>query len=98
MKAIVVCLSIALAGCGSFSLGRVIPPEGTTADRAQLDILVCKDEAYQAASTGEKQAEGFLLGLTIIGYPIAYEDDKATQRQAYADCMIARGYRYLPPT
>jgi hypothetical protein len=91
-------VSLALAACGTFTLGTAQPQAGKTADQQQSDTLYCKDQAHLAASTAGQQTEAFLLGLTIIGTPIAYEHDKATQREAFAKCMQAKGYVVQPPS
>jgi hypothetical protein len=91
-------LSLTLAACGTFPLGTVKPQTGKTADQQQSDTLYCKDQAHLAASTAGQQAEAFLLGLTIIGTPIAYEHDKSTQRETFAKCMQAKGYVVQPPS
>jgi hypothetical protein len=88
---------LALAGCGTFSLGRVQPQAGTSAQQQQLDTLTCKDEARLAVENAGQQTKDFLLGLTIIGAPLAYETDKAKQRKVFADCMQAKGYVVIPP-
>lgn len=81
-----------IAGCGTFNLGNVRPQAGRTAEQQQLDTLTCKDQASLAANSAGRQTGDFLLGLTIVGAPVAYEMDKAKQRQVFADCMQARGY------
>jgi hypothetical protein len=87
-----------LTACGTFPLGDVQPQTGKTADQQQSDTLYCKDQAHLAASTAGQQTEAFLLGLTIIGTPIAYEHDKATQRETFAKCMAAKGYVVRAPS
>jgi hypothetical protein len=83
--------------CGNLELGTVQSPPGRTAEQREIAILACKDKARLAASTSERQAEGFLLGLTVVGVPFAYEIDKATQRSTFAECMHERGYNVIPP-
>jgi hypothetical protein len=85
-------LSCSIAACGTFTLGNVRPQAGRTAEQQQLDTLTCKDQATLAANSAGRQTGDFLLGLTIVGAPVAYEMDKAKQRQVFADCMKARGY------
>ena len=63
----------------------------------QIDNLTCKDQAKLAANTAERQAGAFALGFTIVGAPLAFELEKAKQREVYKSCMEARGYRVLPP-
>jgi len=84
--------SCSIAACGTFTLGNVRPQAGRTAEQQQLDTLTCKDQANLAANSAGRQTGDFLLGLTIVGAPVAYEMDKAKQRQVFADCMRARGY------
>jgi hypothetical protein len=85
-------LTFGVAACGTFNLGNVRPQTGKTAEQQQLDTLTCKDQANLAANSAGRQTGDFLLGLTIVGVPVAYEMDKAKQRQVFADCMQARGY------
>jgi hypothetical protein len=86
-----------IAACGTFNLGNVHPQANKTADQQQLDTLSCKDQASLAVSSAGRQTGDFLLGLTIVGTPVAYELDKAKQRQVFTDCMQARGYSVTPP-
>jgi hypothetical protein len=85
-------LTFGVAACGTFNLGNVRPQVGKTSEQQQLDTLTCKDQANIAANSAGRQTGDFLLGLTIVGAPVAYEMDKAKQRQVFADCMQARGY------
>ena len=89
---LVILLSGLLSACGTFSLGNVKPQTGRTADQEKLDILLCKDQAHNAAMSSGQQTKEFLLGLTIIGAPVAYESDKEKQRQVFKSCMQAKGY------
>lgn len=84
--------SFVLSSCGTFTLARVQAPPGTTAEQQQSDILYCKDQAALAVSTAGRQTEDFLLGATLIGAPFAYEHDKATQRDVFANCMQSKSY------
>jgi Short C-terminal domain len=91
-------LPLLCAACGTFPLsGNTYGPPGKTQDQHQMDILVCKDQAKLAANTTARQTGAFLLGLTIIGTPVAFELEKAKQREVFAQCMTARGYRVDPP-
>jgi hypothetical protein len=81
-----------LTACGTFNLGQVHSPPGRTRDQLQSDTLYCKDQASLAVSTAGRQTQDFLLGLTIVGAPIAYERDKDKQRSVFATCMQAKGY------
>jgi hypothetical protein len=89
---LLVLLACSIAGCGTFTLGNVRPQTGKSSEQQQLDTLTCKDQASLAANSAGRQTGDFLLGLTIVGAPVAYEMDKAKQRQVFADCMQARGY------
>jgi hypothetical protein len=97
-KAIVLALLFAcgLTACGTFNLGNVRPQVGKTAEQQQLDTLTCKDQANLAVNSTGRQTGDFLLGMTIVGAPVAYEMDKAKERQVFADCMNARGYVVTP--
>lgn len=87
-----------LAGCGTFQLASsVIPSTPKTQDQQQLDNLGCKDQAKLEANTTGRQTGAFLLGMTIVGAPVAFEMEKAKQREVYKSCMEAKGYRILPP-
>ena len=97
-KTIAAIAAITLVGCGTFQLGYVRPSNGQTKEQMQLDMLTCKDNARNAAGTSERHAGAFLLGMTFIGTPLAYELDRAKQREVYGECMQARGYSYTPPT
>lgn len=89
---IVLLLACAVTACGTFNLGNVRPQTGKTSEQQQLDTLTCKDQANLAVNSAGRQTGDFLLGMTIVGAPVAYEMDKAKQRQVFADCMSARGY------
>jgi hypothetical protein len=90
-------LPLVVAACGTFQLSKnTIAPAGKTADQHQMDILVCKDQAKLAANTTGRQTGAFLLGMTVIGAPVAFEMEKAKQREVFAECMTARGYTVVP--
>lgn len=89
-------ISASVSGCGTFQLSGGTSQAGKTADQHQLDVLTCQHEGKMAASTGARQTGAFLLGLTIIGTPVAFELDKAKQREVFAQCMTARGYTVAP--
>lgn len=91
--AVLVC---AVTACGTFNLGNVRPQPGKTAEQQQLDTLTCKDQASLAINSAGRETGDFLLGITIVGAPVAYEMDKAKQRQVFADCMQAHGYIVTP--
>jgi hypothetical protein len=90
--------------CGTYNLGNVRPQANKTADQQQLDMLTCKDQASLAVNSAGHQTAGFFLGLTVVGAPVAYANDKARARAVFADCMQARGYvvtlpgESVPPT
>jgi hypothetical protein len=86
-----------LSGCGTFSLGTAIPQTPKTANEQQLDTLECKDKARLAASTAERQVGAFLLGMTIIGVPAAFELEKSKQREVYKECMEGKRYKVASP-
>jgi hypothetical protein len=95
-NAVLVVLTCAVTACGTYTLGNVRPQVGKTAEQQQLDTLTCKDQANLAANTAGRQTGDFLLGLTIIGTPVAIEREKAKEREVFADCMTARGYVVTP--
>ena len=96
-KKIVIFLPLFLVACGTFQLaGGISPPHGKTADQQQNDVLFCKDQAHNEAGTNGQQAKAFLMGLTIIGAPIAIEQDRALQREVFARCMTDKGYSVAP--
>lgn len=87
-----------LSGCGTFQLASDVRPlSSKTQEQQQLDNLACKDQARLAANTAERQTGAFLLGMTIVGAPVAFELEKAKQREVFKSCMEAKGYRVLPP-
>ena len=96
-KFAVVTIAASLAGCGTFQLASNIQSTGKTAEQQQLDTLSCKDQAKLAANTAERQVGAFLLGMTVVGTPLAFEIEKAKQREVFASCMTARGYIITPP-
>jgi hypothetical protein len=85
-------LTCGVAACGTFNLGNVHPQANKTADQQQLDMLTCKDQASLAVNSAGHQTADFFLGLTVVGAPVAYANDKARARAVFADCMQARGY------
>lgn len=89
---------LVLSACGTFQLAaNVYPLANQTQEQMQLDNLSCKDKARLEANTAERQAGAFALGLTIVGAPLAFELEKAKQREVYKSCMEAKAYRVLPP-
>jgi hypothetical protein len=90
-------MTCGLAACGTYNLGNVRPQANKTADQQQLDMLTCKDQASLAVNSAGHQTADFFLGLTVVGAPVAYANDKARARAVFADCMQARGYVVTSP-
>ena len=87
-----------LVGCGTFQLASgVYPLIAKTPEQQQLDNLNCKDQAKLEANSTERQTGAFLLGMTIIGAPLAFEMEKSKQREVYKSCMEGKGYRIVAP-
>lgn len=86
-----------IAGCGTFTLATNITRPGVSSEQLQLDTLTCKDKANLAQNSAANQAGDFLLGLTIVGTPFAYEKDKAVARNVFANCMTSLGYSMTMP-
>jgi hypothetical protein len=63
----------------------------------QSDMMFCKDQAKTESESGGNQVAEFLLGFTIIGYPIGRQHNIDNQRAFYQKCMEDRGYAYTPP-
>ncbi len=98
LRVIAVLATVLLTSCGTFQLSSgAIPITPKTQEQQQLDTLSCKDQARLEASTAGRQTGAFLLGMTIVGAPLAFELEKSKQREVYKTCMEARGYRVLPP-
>ena len=94
----IIVAALACSACGTYQLGYSKPEQGQTKEQFQLDMLTCKDEMHLAAANStELQAKQFLLGATIIGYPMALELGKQKSREFYGQCMTARGYKYTAP-
>lgn len=82
-----------LAGCGTFQLAQsVTAPSGKSRADMRVDLLDCKDRARTYAGTGDKQARAFMLGLTVVGTPLAYAADRSDQREEFRVCMESAGY------
>lgn len=97
LRVVVLCACLAVTACGGFPLGTVQPQLGKSASDMQLDVAICKDLAFKQAGAPDKQVAAFLMGLTIVGAPVAFEIDKATQRSVFRDCMEGLGYRVVAP-
>ena len=94
---VMLCLTaMILNGCGNFNLGYVKPQDGKNSQQQQIDTLACQNEAKLAASTAGMQISSFLLGMTLVGYPLVYVLDKSAQRDEFANCLHLRGYAVLP--
>lgn len=88
-----------LTGCGTFQLASgIYPPVGKSPNQQQTDTLVCKDRAKLEANTAGRQTGAFLLGMTLVGAPVAFELEKTKQREVFSECMTALGYRIVPAT
>ena len=85
-----------VVACGTFPLSGGTSQAGKTADQHQLDVLTCQHDAKMAANSAPRQAGAFLLGLTIVGTPLAFELEKKKSREVFAQCMTARGYTVVP--
>ena len=96
--AMITAVSLFLVGCAFQLAGAVYPPPGKSNQEQQVDMLFCKDQAKKEATTVGRQAGWIALGLTIVGVPLAVGLEKQKQREAFAQCMTARGYRVDPVT
>jgi hypothetical protein len=83
--------------CGCVHLSHVQPQAGHSAEQQRLDADSCKEEARLAASTPGRVVGSALLGLTLVGLPIALGLDASKQQEVFADCMHAKGYALSPP-
>lgn len=90
-------ISLFCAGCGSFPLGTAYPLQGQSRDQTQMNVLICQDQAKNEANSNARVAGSFIAGLTIVGAPIAIAEERRKQREVWADCMTAKGYRVVPP-
>jgi hypothetical protein len=86
-----------MSGCGTFDLGTVFPVNGQSVAQRDSDMAICKLKAYEAANTKERQAGNFLAGLTIVGAPIAIEEEKKLQRRIFKECLEEKSYAVEPP-
>jgi hypothetical protein len=84
-------------GCATFDLGTALPVGGQSVAQRDSDMAVCKVKAYEAANTKERQAGAFIAGMTIVGAPLAIEDEKKLQRKIFKECMEEKGYAVEPP-
>ena len=97
-QAVVTAISLFLAGCAFQLSGGVYPPPGKSSQEQQMDVLFCRDQAKKEANTVGRQAGSIALGLTVVGVPLAVGLEKQKQREVFAQCMTARGYRVDPVT
>jgi hypothetical protein len=74
---LIVLLACGVTACGTFNLGNVRPQAGKTSEQQQLDTLTCKAQASLAVNSAGRETGDFLLGMTIVGAPVAYEMDKS---------------------
>jgi hypothetical protein len=96
-RSLIIFVIILLAGCGSFPLGMVYSMRGQSDQQRETDMLVCKDKAKNEANSSARVVGSFVAGLTIIGAPIAIEEEKRKTREVFAECMDGRGYKVTPP-
>jgi hypothetical protein len=96
-KLSIISVCILLTGCGTFQLGTVYSVKGQSDQQRETDMLVCKDIAKNEANSSARVAGSFVAGLTIIGAPLAIEEEKRKTREVFSDCMTKRGYRVTPP-
>lgn len=93
LRTLAIALPLLCAGCGAtYTLGYVEPQAGKTSDQRAVDMLVCKDKAALAVREAGPQVGQFLMGMTIVGLPAAYQVEKGQQREVFAACMTAKGY------
>lgn len=98
LKIVSIVVVLLCSACGTYQLGYSKGQQGQTPEQLQLDMLTCKDQARNEANSADRQAGAFLLGMTLVGVPLAYELEKKKSREVYGTCMQARGYEYTPPT
>jgi Short C-terminal domain len=85
------------SGCGSFPLGTAFPERNQSKDETRLAVLECQDRAKTEANSDARVAGSFIAGLTIVGAPIAIAEERRKTREVWQDCMLAKGYRVVPP-
>lgn len=91
-RALGLSLALLCGACGNFTLGYVDRQPGKTDDDRSLAMLACKEQAALAMTQGGQQVGQFLLGFTVVGYPIAMQRERDVQRDAFATCMADKGY------
>jgi len=97
-QAVATAVSLFLVGCAFQLAGGVYPPPDKSNQEQQVDMLFCKDQAKREATTFGSQTGWIALGLTIVGVPLAVELEEQKQREVFAQCLTARGYRVDPVT
>jgi hypothetical protein len=85
------------SGCGSYPLGTAFPERNQSKDETRLAVLECQDRAKNEANSDARVAGSFVAGLTIVGAPIAIAEERRKTREVWQDCMLAKGYRVVPP-
>ena len=95
-QAVATAVSIFIVGCAFQLAGGVHPPPDKSNQEQEKDMLFCKDQAKKEATTVGRQAGWIALGLTIVGVPLAVGLEKQKQREIFAQCLTARGYRVDP--
>lgn len=93
MRKLTIVLPLMLAACGSFPLCCADRKPGQTDAELHADVASCKDEADSFSSHPGQQTGQFLLGATLIGYPLGYQWEKTMKQDAWSACMAQRGYR-----
>jgi hypothetical protein len=83
LRLALISLPLMTAACGTYNLGNVRPQANKTADQQQLDMLTCKDQASLAVNSAGHQTADFFLGLTVVGAPVAYANDKVAVRRPF---------------
>lgn len=86
VKNLVILLALVCASCG-YELGRVHIKEGSTDAQRQVDMDECRDVAINHGG-----ADG-AAWIPFAGYSVA----KHIRREAWKECMQAKGYTALPP-
>jgi hypothetical protein len=95
MKILILTAIALLVGCVTLPVAQ--PQSGGSADQQRLDTLSCKESARLGSGTPARIVGSALLGLTIIGAPLAIALDSAKQQELFTDCMHAKGYTLSPP-
>lgn len=95
---LVLAISCVLSACGTYNLANSVQaPLDKSGSQKETDTLACTHQADMAVNSAGRQVGDFILGATIIGAPVAYQMDKKSARNAFANCMNARGYNLVMP-